>query len=104
MTNVIILYRLKPGVDPNDFEQWLRDTDFPALRQLKNIATFVTFKVLRRAMDPREPSLQYVEIFDVPNLAKFLEEDLASSAAQAMMGEFRTFVQDPEYLIAEPVV
>ena len=104
MANIILFYKLKLNVTHQQFEDWLRGSDFPAMRALKSVKSFVTYRVEKRAMGTEPPSAHYVEVFDVPDLATFVAEDLAAESTQKIMAEFRTFVENPEYLIAEPVV
>ena len=104
MANIILLYKLKPEITPQQFETWLRDTDFPAMRALRHIKSFVTYRVQKRVMAAEAPSVHYVEVFNVPDLTSFIAEDLAAEKTKTVMGEFRTLVEDPEYLVAEPVV
>jgi hypothetical protein len=104
MPNIVILYKLKSEISPQQFETWMRETDFPALRAMKHVKSFVTYRVGKRAMSSALPSIDYVEIFDVPDLMSFLAEDLADEKTQTVMKDFRQFVDDPEYLITEPVV
>ena len=103
MAKIIILYKLKHDVTPQQFEDWLRDTDFPMLRALKHVKSFVTYRVEKRVMAAELPSAHYVEVFDVPDLPSFLAEDLVAEKTQKIMAKFRTFVENPEYLIAEPI-
>jgi hypothetical protein len=55
-------------------------------------------------MASEAPSVHYVEVFDVPDLTSFIAEDLAAEKTKTVMGEFRNLVENPEYLVAEPVV
>jgi REDY-like protein HapK len=103
MANIILFYKLKAHVTQQQFEGWLRTTDFPAMRALKTVKSFVAYRVIKRAMDAAPPSAHYVEIFDVPDLAAFVSQDLAAEGTQKIMAQFRSFVEEPEYLIAEPV-
>ena len=34
-TNLILVYSLKDGVTPADFENWVRTTDYPSMRGIK---------------------------------------------------------------------
>lgn len=104
MANIILLYNLQPGVSREAYEQWQRTVDYPAMRGLKRVASFVNHRVTGLLMGEGAPSKQYVEIFDVPDLPGFLAEDMGGPVVQQIMGAFMGYVADPEFLIAEPVV
>ncbi len=104
MAQIIILYKLKPGVSREDYEAWTRTVDYPAMRGLKRVASFVNHRVTGMLMGQGEPSVQYVELFDVPDLHGFISEDMAGPVVQKVMGEFMGLVESPEFLTAEAVV
>lgn len=103
MANIIILYKLKSTTTQKQFEDWLHATNFPFLRKLKHVKSFVVYRVAKRVMGTGEPSIHYMALFDVPDIARFIEEDLADQSTQKDLIEFRSFVEDPEYLVANPV-
>ncbi len=104
MSKIIILYRLKPNVSPETFEAWTRGTDYPTMRGLSRVSSFVTHRAERLLMGDSKPSADYIEVFDVPDLDGFMAEDLGGSVVQRIMGEFMEHVDAPEFIIAEDVV
>ena len=48
--------------------------------------------------------MDYVEVFDIPDLDGFTAEDLGSDHLQAVMGEFMARVDDPQFLVVSPIV
>ena len=104
MAQIILLYRLKPGVPAETFEQWTRTTDYPAMRGLARVASFTTYRVERNLLDPdAAPSVQYVELFDVPDLDGFVGEDMPGDVVQRIMGELFERAEAPEFLVATAV-
>ncbi len=104
MSQIILTYSLKPGVARETFETWTRTTDYPAMRGLKRVSSFVTHRVTGLLIGEGAPSCDYVEVFDVPDLAGFLAEDMGGPVVQKIMGEFMGHVDNPQFLIAEAVV
>lgn len=104
MATVIITYKLKPGTAPEAYESWTRTRDYPAMRGLKRVGSFVTHRAERLLMGEGEPSFDYVDIFDIPDLDGFLAEDMGGDVIQAVMGEWAELVDAPEMVIASPVV
>jgi hypothetical protein len=103
MANLILMYNLKSGVSKSDFENWTRDTDYPAMRGLNRVSSFVTHRVEKRLMGEGTPPVQYVEIFEIDDFAGFAAEDMPGATVQGIMGEFMAFVDTPEFLIVSPV-
>lgn len=103
MSTLILRYRLKPGVTPADFEHWVRTVDHPTMGGLQRVRRFTTYRIDGLLLGEGDPSCDYVEVFDVPDLAGFTSEDLPGETVQGIMGQFMGFVAEPEFLIAHPV-
>ena len=101
MSAVVVSYRLKPGVTPADFERWVREVDQPTLRGLARVKAMDTFRIERPLFGEGDPSVRYVELFHIPDLAGFLAEDLPGAAMQAVLAQFEGFAEAPEFLVAE---
>jgi hypothetical protein len=104
MANVILTYKLKPGVAREEFETWVRDWDYPKIRGVKRIASMVNHRVERLLLGEGSPSVDYVEIFDIPDLDTFLAEDMAGPAIQEAMAEFMNRADNAEFLVVSPIV
>lgn len=105
MSKIIITYRLKDGVTQDAYETWTRTRDYPTMRGLSRVASFVNHRVTGMLLDPNAKApVDYVEVFDVPDLAGFMAEDFGAAAVQAILGEFMGFAEDPQIMVAEAVV
>jgi hypothetical protein len=103
LAHILILYKLKPGVAREDFEHWLTTSSAPTLRGIKRLKDLTVYRVEKRVMEAGEPSVDYVELFDIPDIAGFVSQDIPGPALRKDMEEFRGFAQSPEYLLASPV-
>lgn len=104
MAKIIITYRLKPGVTRGEHETWTRTRDYPAMRGIARVESFVTHRTTRLLLDPDgKPSVDYIEVFDVPDLDGFMAEDFGSASVQAILGEFMDRAEAPEIIVAEEV-
>lgn len=101
MAAIIIKYRLKPEVTQEDFESWVKNVDQPTMRGIERVKSFDTYRVQGLLVGEGEPSVQYVELFDVPDLAGFGSEDMTGETVQKVMAEFAGFADAPEFLLAE---
>lgn len=103
MGAIILKYRLKPGVTPADFEQWVRTVDQPAMRGLTRVQAFNTYRVTGLLMGEGAPSVEYVEVFEIDDIAGFTGQDMAGEVVQSIMGQFMGFADAPEFLLAERI-
>ena len=103
MTALLLRYRLKPGITPADFEQWVVQVDHPSMRGLRRVTRFDTYRVTGLLMGEGRASADYMEVFEIDDFAGFTSEDLPGRTVQAVMGQFMGFVDAPEFMIAEVV-
>ena len=96
MAAIILTYRLLPGVTPADFEHWVATVDQPTMRGLARVERFETYRVAGLLMGEGAPSVQYVEVFDIPDLTGFTGEDMAGPTVQSVLGQFMGFADRPE--------
>ncbi|MGE3692221.1 MAG: hypothetical protein AB7F98_12675 [Novosphingobium sp.] len=101
MAFLILRYRLKQGVTTSQFEEWVRTTDQPAMRGLRRVAAFDTFRVTGLLIGQGAPAQDYVELFEITDLAGFTSDDMPGDTVQRIMGEFMGLVENPEFCIAE---
>ena len=103
MTTLFLLYTLKPETTAAAYEDWVRNRDYPAMRGLKRVSSFVTHRTTGLLMGEGRPSADYIEVFEIDDFAGFTAEDLPGALVQGVMGEFMGKVQGAEFVVAEPV-
>lgn len=101
--NLILIYKLKDGVTPADFETWVRTTDYPSMRGIKRVSDFRTHRVERSLMGPEKPAIQYIETFSIPDLDGFTKEDMGGQTVQSVMGAFMGFAEAPQFLVVSEI-
>ena len=97
----ILLYRLTPGVPAEAFEGWTRATDYPAMRGLTRVVH--EHRAERNLLSDAAPSVDYAELFDVPDLDGFLAEDMPGRVVQRTTGEVVERAGAPEFIVATAV-
>ncbi|MGH2898523.1 MAG: RedY protein [bacterium] len=83
MVTIVDKIRLKPGVDPERFERWVRDSDYASCPALPSL---VSFAVARATVDSGAP-FHYFEIIQVTSAEAF-EADMASDTFRALVAAF----------------
>ena len=101
--NLFILYTLKEGVTPEQFEDWVRTTDQPAMRALARVQSFRTYRAERLLMGEGAPGIAYIEAFAIPDLDGFVAEDMGGETVQTVMGGFMGLVEAPQFIVVSEV-
>ena len=101
--NLFILYTLREGVTPEQFEEWVRTTDQPAMRSLARVQSFRTYRAERLLMGEGTPGVAYIEAFAIPDLEGFTAEDMGGETVQKVMGDFMGFVEAPQFIVTSEV-
>jgi len=101
MSSIILKYKLKPGVTQADFEAWVKSVDHPTMRGLASVASFNTWRVTGLLMGEGAPSVEYVEVFEISEMAAFTGTDMPGEVVQGVMGAFMGFAEAPEFMLAE---
>lgn len=83
MVTIVDTIRLKPGVDPERFERWVRETDYASCPELPSIIGFAVTRVDGEV----GPGVHYFEVIQVESAAAF-EADMASATFQRLVAEF----------------
>ena len=104
MAKLILLYNLNDGVTPADFENWVRTVDYPPMRGISRVEDFRTYRAEKLLMGEGAPSVQYIEMFDIPDLDGFVGEDMPGETVQSVMGQFMGFAEAPQFIICSEVV
>ena len=101
--NLFILYTLKEGVTPEQFEGWVRTTDQPSMRALARVQSFRTYRAERILMGEGEPGVAYIEAFASPDLEGFVAEDMGGETVQTVIGSFMGLVDAPQFIVVSEV-
>ncbi len=104
MARLFLLYTLKPGVSAETYESWTRTTDYPAMRGLARVSSFTTNRVRGLLIGEGSVGIDYIEVFDIPDLDGFIAEDLGGALVQSVMQQFMGLVENPRFIIADEVV
>ena len=102
MTTVVVLFNLKPGVDAAAYERWARTTDLPIVNALDSVKRFEVLKASGLLGGQGGSPYQYVEVLELDSL-EGLYADVATPTMQKVAGEFRSFADEPVFIVAAPI-
>ncbi len=80
-----VINTLKPGVEADAYETWLREYDYKVAKTLPSIISYKTFRIdgpIHNA--PPGTGWRYIERIEIRDLAQY-QKDIASSAGQELI-------------------
>lgn len=98
-TTIVVLFNLKPGIDPAVYEAWARDKDLPGVNSLKSVNKFSVLRA-QGLMNGSAAPYQYVELIELKSLDGF-RADVKAEAVQAVAAEFRQFADAPQFIVCD---
>lgn len=99
---IIVLFNLKPGIDPAAYESWAAARDIPTVRALPSIAGFEVAAATGLLGSDGKPPYQYIEVIDVADMGVF-GTDIATPAMQQIAAEFQGFADNPVFVTTRAI-
>ena len=93
---VFFLNKLRKGVDPQEYEDWIRRVDYPVARAQGAIASYTVTRIEGTLSRDGESPYAYLEVIEVT--------DLESYRALASVPEFEELLQEWSRYVAEAVI
>jgi REDY-like protein HapK len=81
-----LISTLKPGVDPAEYERWVRERDYPWVRGRPTYRAYTVHRIRGPISGAAEACWQYLERIDVASLEQHAR-DLASPEGEALRAE-----------------
>ena len=101
-TTIVVLFNLKPGVSPSDYEQWARTTDLPTVRKLDAVDQFSVLRTTGLLGSDAPAPYQYVELLVVKDMQQ-LGADVSSETMQKVAAEFQQLADNPQFILTESI-
>jgi hypothetical protein len=96
-----VIFRLRPGVSPEEYEEWFRGTNVPAVRKMKSIGSYRVWRVVD-AMEG-EPTFEILEEMEIEDRAAFERELNELPEMAAMLEGWYSRVADQVVFFAEEI-
>lgn len=98
---VFFLNKLRPGVDPADYETWIRRTDYPVARRHPAIERYEVTR-LDATLDDGSPSFDYLEVLEVAGIDEY-RQALATPEFKKLLDEWSQFIVSSEAIHGEVI-
>jgi len=102
-TRIIVIFNLKAGVNPEEYESWARVTDIPTVNTLGSVSSFEVLRGVGVLGSDAPPPYQYIEVLDVKDM-EALGADVGTERMQRISKEFQQWADNPVFIITERVV
>lgn len=100
MTQIVVLFNLKPDVDEQVYKDWAISTDLPTVNALPSVNTFSVLQATGVLGSELPPPFQYVEIIDIGDMKQF-GDDVSTETMRKVAGEFQAFADSPMFITTE---
>ncbi len=97
MDCVIVLFNLKEGADPAEYQAWARRRDLVEVNRLPSVDRFRVLRSVGLLGGTGAPPYEYVEVIDLSSMEKF-GEDMQSPVVGELASEFRQFASHPVFI------
>ena len=81
-----LISTLEPGVDPAEYEAWVRERDYALVRTITNYVSYKVHRIRPPVLGAENSGWQYIERIEVKSLEQH-DKDLASSAGVKLREE-----------------
>ena len=102
MARIIVLFNLKDGVDPAEYEAWAAQTDSPTVNALGSVEGFTVHRSTGLLGSDAAAPYAYVEVLDYTDMDGLLA-DISTEAMQAIAAQFQAFADNPQFILTDPV-
>lgn len=103
MAHVLVMFNLREGVPPDEYEAWARDADGPTVRALGSVDSFTVLRATQLLMGEGDPPYAYTEIIEVNDLDAFGTE-VQAEQMQAISAQFQQFADSPVFVLLDRFV
>lgn len=97
---IVVLFNLKPGVDPAAYEAWARGSDIPGVNALSSVDGFTIHRTTGLFGSDAPAPYQYVEIIDIKGIDPFVAE-ISTEAFQKVASAFGDYADNPQFMLTE---
>jgi hypothetical protein len=99
---LIVLFNLRQGKSPEDYERWAVTTDIKTVKALGSVGDFKLYKADGLLMSDEPSPYQYAELIHVSDIDAF-GADVSSDTMKRVAAEFQEFADSPLFILTHDV-
>jgi hypothetical protein len=89
---VFFMNTLKDGVDPAEYEAWVRRVDYPVARKQESIESYVVTRLEGMLNEDGAPPYHYLEVIEVTDLDAYRAGMEGNPEFERLLEEWATYV------------
>ena len=100
-----VITTLKPGVEREDYERWLREYDYKVAKSLPSIVSYRTHRIEGPINGAETAGWSYIERIEIRDAEQY-QKDLASPAGQELIRQlYGNYLERPKNIFfwTEPI-
>jgi hypothetical protein len=103
--DIVFLHTLKPGVEADVYERWVREVDFPLTKRQPGVISYTVTRLHSATNGADAVPHQYLEVIKVEDAEAYQRNQVESSDEEfkAMLAEWGNFVSDYVGSVGAPV-
>ena len=100
-----LITTLKPGVDPADYEKWVREYDYKIARGRENMISYEVYRIEGPVEGPAGPQWSYIERIEVKSIEQADRDAKSESGVELRRQLFGQFVDATKNVtfVSEPI-
>ena len=98
MTTIVVLVRLREGVEPEDYERWVLEKYAPAVRGLPSVSDWRNHRVTGLLGSAKSPPFHYVVTLGVEDL-EGLGRDVSGDVMRRLLGELHEYADATQLMM-----
>lgn len=103
MPVVFFLNRLREGISGEQYEQWVREVDYPKARALATIQSYVVNRI-DSTLDGHDAPYDYIERVEVTDLAAYQQELQAGEGMEEFFQQWSAHIGESVAVAGEEIV
>ncbi len=85
--------RLQPGVNPADYEQWVREVDYVRAREIPSLVNYRVHRINGPCLGETNLDYDYIEVAEITSLDDYRRDIEHHPAARLIGAEIGSYVQ-----------
>ncbi|NIM95336.1 MAG: hypothetical protein GTO18_16700 [Anaerolineales bacterium] len=93
MPMVFWFSRLQPGVKPEEYEEFIRQVDYPAVKRIDSIIHYQSTRLRGPAMGDEELPYDFIDIAEITDIETYREDLESHPAVEEVHGQVEKYVR-----------
>jgi REDY-like protein HapK len=103
METLIILFNLKEGINPADYENFARELKIPGHRALKTVSEHKVFRATALWGERKLPPYQYIEVIEMETVNEYVGDIKRTKGMTNIVNRFSEFTDDSIFILTNNI-